>query len=138
MNFEQIAADAPQTLLGAIALYKVMRIEPYVFAIAAKMKVKPERRRIGAPFLIVLCMLGFACTTSRQRASEEIRSTNGTVTIRSVEARATVLGDGEQALSRLKLSAGKTLSVGMDGVDQSASSSNTVEGLKELNRLFGR
>jgi hypothetical protein len=85
---------------------------------------------------LVACVVG--CTTARQTVHEERRETNGVVTVRDASATARVLGDAEQALAKLRLSVGKTLSIGLEGVDQSASSSNTVQALEKLDSILGR
>lgn len=140
MNIEEIIASSPEIAISAVALYKVAKVEQRLDTIMTHLNIpRPPRKRGGAALLILACLFfAAACTTSRQRITEEIRMTNGTVTIRSIDAEATVLGDGEQTLAKMTLSAGKTLSVGMHGVEQTAAATNAVEALRSIDSILGK
>ena len=79
-------------------------------------------------------MTGCAYTT--QRITTESRGTNGIVEIRTTKNRALAWGDAKQVLDKLKLSNGKTQSVGVSGIDESASTTNIAGNLQAVTQLL--
>ena len=84
--------------------------------------------------LIVCAMSGCAYTT--QRISTESHGTNGLVELRTTKNRAYAWGDARQVIEKLKLSNGKTQSVGISSVDESASTTNIASNLNALVQLL--
>ena len=83
---------------------------------------------------MVASLTGCAYTT--QRISTESRGTNGLVEVRTTKNRAYAWGDARQVIEKLKLSNGKTQSVGVNNLDESASTTNIASNLQALVQLL--
>lgn len=88
------------------------------------------------PLLSVIVAVALAgCASIHQTNRTTTTGTNGVVTEMVLDTRCMTVGDANQAIERLRGSNGKTLSFGMEGEQQNASTTNAVEALRELNKL---
>lgn len=81
-----------------------------------------------------LALLG--CASITQKLRTEIHQTNGVVEIKETSSRAVALWDAKQTLEKLRVSNGKTHSIGLASGEQEASSTNLAGNLESLTRLL--
>jgi len=81
---------------------------------------------------LVLC----GCASINQSLRTETRQTNGVVEIRETRSRAVALWDAKQTVEKLRISSGKTHSIGLSGVESEAASTNMAWNLKALTDLL--
>lgn len=87
--------------------------------------------------LALLALLGLSgCAYTTQRIATESHGTNGLVEIRTTKNRAMAWGDARQTIEKLKLSNGKTQSVGVSELNESASTTNMASNLQALVQLL--
>jgi len=84
--------------------------------------------------LCVLCALFTGCASINQTLDSELRHPDGTVEIKRTQSRATAFWDAKQTLEKLKVSNGKTHSVGLTGVDNESSGTNAVNLIEAIVR----
>lgn len=68
----------------------------------------------------------------RQTLTTETRHPDGSVEIKTTTIKATAFWDSRQSLEKLRVSNGKTHSVGLAAMDSDTSSTNIVRGLEAL------
>lgn len=85
-----------------------------------------------------LCLLTTGCTTVTQTARSEDRATNGTVVIRETVNRAKLSPFGKQdsIIKELKISAGKTATVGAGSLETSSTNSDLGSSISHLLELL--
>lgn len=78
--------------------------------------------------LPLLCLLALACgcDTITQRLTTQRTLADGTVEIQSTYSKVSAKWDAKQTVERLRVSNGKTQSVGVSGLDQEATSTNAT------------
>lgn len=122
----------PEGATGAILAWFGMRLsamEARFDALADRMGVpkKPSKRRWTVPLVIgfvwLVSTLFTGCANVTQTARREVQGTNGLTEVYTLRNRIFALGDAKTAIEKSKLTAGKTLAVGADGVAESASNS---------------
>lgn len=83
--------------------------------------------------LTLLASLLFAgCAMNRQYATTETTSTNGVVTVTTAKAWTLAIGDARQVIEKSRASAGKTSSVGMEGLEQETTATNAVNLVEKI------
>jgi hypothetical protein len=87
-----------------------------------------------ALLLTLLALTG--CARMTQTLSTTTHYTNGIVEIRTSKATGWALWDAKQTLEKLRVSNGKTHSIGLTGVEQEASSTNAAATLDAVTRLL--
>lgn len=87
-------------------------------------------------FVIALIAAALAgCASINQTVRTEIRQTNGIVEVRETHSKVIALWDSNQTIDKLKVTNGKTQTIGVDGIDGNASSTNIVAGLEAMARI---
>jgi hypothetical protein len=76
------------------------------------------------------------CASINQSLRTETRGTNGIVEIKETRSRALAIWDAKQTIERLRVSNGKTHSVGLHSGENEASSTNTAASLRALTDLL--
>lgn len=84
---------------------------------------KKWRTPIVIGFLVTVSILLSGCANVTQTARREVQGTNGVAEVYTLRNRIFALGDAKTAIEKSKLTAGKTLAVGADGVREEASNS---------------
>lgn len=96
----------------------------------------------AAAILAVLLLAVFltpGCALQRPYISERTETTNGVIQSRTVKSTAVAIWPATSELAKGRLSAGKTLSVGVDGQAlESGAGTNDVEVLRNLRAILGR
>ena len=127
-----VLSHLPEGSLGVILAWFGMRLsamETRVDAlvrgldIQAKDSKKKWRTPIVIGFLVGVSILVSGCANVTQTARREVQATNGVVEVYTLRNRIFALGDAKTAIEKSKLTAGKTLAVGADGVREEASNS---------------
>lgn len=90
---------------------------------------------IGAA-LIVLGLLLSGCARLTQTLSTTITTTNGVLETRTSKATGWALFDSKNSLEKLRVSNGKTHSIGLSGMEQEASTTNATATLDAVTRLL--
>jgi hypothetical protein len=87
--------------------------------------------------LSILSFTGCAYYNPRLMTETETRQTNGVVVVQRQSLRAPAIATWPAAtdIAKQKISVGKTLSLGVDGLREDGGGTNLVEGLKQLNSL---
>jgi hypothetical protein len=96
---------------------------------------------VAAIFAVLLLAVIFTpgCAMQRPYISERTETTNGVIQSRTVKSTAVALWPATSELAKGRLSAGKTLSVGVDGQAlESGAGTNDVEVLRNLRAILGR
>lgn len=91
--------------------------------------------------LILLCIVAALCGCShlKENITSEVVGADGKVTERkTTRVSATEFFDSKQSIEKLRLSNGKTHSIGMSGFDGEASGTNAVRSLELLNDILGK
>ena len=89
--------------------------------------------------LLCVCCLFTGCALQRPYIHERTESTNGIVQLRTMKATSVALWPATAELAKGRLSAGKTLAIGVDGETTTAgATTNDVEVLKNLRGILGR
>lgn len=143
MIMAEIIPNIPDGLIGAMTAWlthRVYQVESRLEDIATQVGAQPRKRRsMKLPLMLVLAagalVASSGCTTLKQKAIIRETSTNGTVTVRELENRALTAGHGAQVLEKLRLSAGKTAAIGLEGLEQVSSNSASAT-LDSLGRLL--
>ena len=89
--------------------------------------------------VVALALAGIllaGCTSVRQEVQTTETATNGTTTTREVKARAVTLFDGRSVVREMRLSGGKTASIGVEGQETEAHGTNAVATLDAVTRLL--
>lgn len=81
------------------------------------------KRLVAALGLVVIAA---GCMSIDQEATTTTTAPDGTVTQFASHSRIRAIGDGRNAVDKVRASAGKTASVGASGVDQETSSTNAA------------
>lgn len=84
----------------------------------------------------ILVIMFSGCAFNRPNFKESVAGTNGTVTTRALSVPTWALWPATSALTSQKASLGKTFSVGTSELTQEAQSTNAVEALREMRRIF--
>jgi hypothetical protein len=79
---------------------------------------------------VFLCLAG--CTVIRQDVITTLEHPDGTIERRELHAKGRAFGDTHQSLSSLRISNGKTQSVGLSGMDQETSATNAVDLIEKI------
>ena len=87
-----------------------------------------------ALFAMLILLTGCAYTTQNIRT--ETKDKNGVVEVKFTKNRAMAWGDARQTIEKLQLSNGKTQSVGLSGIDESASTTNVAGNIAALTQLL--
>lgn len=87
-------------------------------------------------FLSVV-LVASGCASVRQKCRTEVTQPDGTVEVRETEAIARIpsLWDGKQSLKNLRLSNGRTHSIGLASSESESSTTNAVAALEALARI---
>jgi hypothetical protein len=89
--------------------------------------------------LSFLCLMVGGCALNRPLIQETVMTTNGVTTSRMMKSTTIALWPATSELVKQKLSAGKTLSVGTDGLSETAgATTNDVQILNSLRAILGR
>jgi hypothetical protein len=90
--------------------------------------------------LAILCVdLAFllvGCAFTTQSIRTEATGTNGIKEVRTTQSRAVAWGDARQVIEKLKLTNGKTQSVGISGLESESTTTNIASNLKALTDLL--
>lgn len=86
--------------------------------------------------LTVAAMLSHGCARLTQTLSTTTVLTNGVVETRLSKATGWALFDSKNSLEKLRVSNGKTHSIGLSGMEQEASSTNAAATLDAVTRLL--
>ena len=86
--------------------------------------------------LTAVAMLSSGCARLTQTLSTTTVLTNGVVETRVSKATGWTLLDSKNSLDKLRVSNGKTHSIGLSGMDQESSSTNTAATLDAVTRLL--
>lgn len=122
----------PEGSIGVVLAWLGMRIsalesrvDSFVRGMDAKAKDSKKKWRtpIVIGFLVGISILLSGCANVTQTARREVQATNGVVEIHTLRNRIFALGDAKTAIEKSKLTAGRTLAVGADGVQNEASNS---------------
>lgn len=93
--------------------------------------------RVSAAALLLIAWLSSSgCARMSQTLSTTLTHTNGTVEIRSSKAAGWAFWDAKQTLEKLRVSNGKTHSIGLTGAEQETSSTNAAATLDAVGRLL--
>jgi hypothetical protein len=76
------------------------------------------------------------CAYTIQKVSTTGTTTNGVVEVRTTSSKAVAWGDARQVLEKLKVSNGKTQSIGLDANESSTSTTNIAANLQALTELL--
>jgi hypothetical protein len=129
---DDLSNHLPEGSLGIVLAWlgmKVVSLESKMDLIVRGMNLKaPDTKRkwrtpIVIGFLIGAAILISGCANVTQTARREVRQTNGVVEVYTLRNRIFAVGDAKTAVEKSKLSAGKTLVVGAEGVREEASNS---------------
>jgi len=85
---------------------------------------------------ILLLLLLNGCAYTVQKVSTQGTTTNGVVEVRTIKSTAVAWGDARQTIEKLKVSNGKTQSIGLDGTESNATSTNIAANLQALTGLL--
>ena len=89
---------------------------------------------------LILLLIACACFTGCARMTEvlhsTITSTNGTVEVRDSKASGWVFGDSKNSLDKMRVSNGKTHSIGLSGMEQETTTTNIAASLDAMTRLI--
>jgi len=89
--------------------------------------------------LLCVCALIAGCALQRPYIHERTETTNGVVQLRTMKATSVAIWPATAELAKGRLSAGKTLAIGVDGETTTAgATTNDVEVLKNLRGILGR
>ena len=87
------------------------------------------------PFLCLLA-LACGCDTITQRLTTQRTLADGTVEIQSTYSRVSAKWDAKQTVEKMRVSNGKTQSVGVSGLDQESTTTNLAGNLRALTDLL--
>lgn len=123
----------PELGIGGILVWLVNRVgalESRIDAIMGGLNLKaPDRKKkwrtpLAVGFIVAAAIAFSGCTSISQGTRQPILLSDGkTVGYVELKNRAVTLFDGKQTLEKLRLSAGKTSTIGVDGLDQVSSNS---------------
>lgn len=102
------------------------RIDSIVRGLDMKASGDPKKKwrtPLVIGFLVAISIFVSGCANVTQTARREVQATNGVVEVYTLRNRIFALGDAKTAIEKSKLTAGKTLAVGADGVREEASNS---------------
>lgn len=85
---------------------------------------------------IAICFVG--CAINRPYIAEKSTGTNGVVNERIVKSTSLALWPATTELSKQRVSAGKTLTVGTDGLSETTGGTNVVDALRALDSILGK
>lgn len=89
-----------------------------------------------ALFALAVIMALTGCAYTIQKVHTEAAGTNGVLEVRSTTSKAVAWGDARQVLEKLKVSNGKTQSIGLDAAESSTSTTNIGANLQALTELL--
>lgn len=93
----------------------------------------------GLAGMLCVCLFFTGCALQRPYIHERTETTNGVVQLRTMKATSVALWPATAELTKGRLSAGKTLAIGVDGETTTAgATTNDVEVLKNLRGILGR
>ncbi len=87
---------------------------------------------------ILLCSIAVGCAINRPVITETVTGTNGVTTTRTLKVTSMAVWPATTSLERQKVTIGKTLSVGTDGLTQEGGGTNVVETLRALDSILGK
>lgn len=82
--------------------------------------------------ILALVVLLCGCDTITQRLSTQRTLTDGSIELVSTYSRVSAKWDARQTLDKLRISNGKTHSVGMTGIEQETTTTNLAGNLRAL------
>ena len=85
---------------------------------------------------LLLAFLLTGCAYTVQQVKTTSVSTNGIPETRLTKSTAVAFGDARQVLEKLKVSNGKTQSIGIDSTESSATSTNVATNLQAITDLL--
>lgn len=92
---------------------------------------------------VLVCFIGgvgawsfFGCARMTQTLTTKITQTNGVVEERSSKVSGMAFWDAKQTLEKLRVSNGKTHSIGLTGAEQESATTNMAASLDALTRLL--
>ena len=98
----------------------------------------PPKRSQGLLALAALLLILSGCARMSQTLTTTTTATNGAVEIRESRVVGFALFDSKNTFDALRVSNGKTHSIGLKGVDQEATSTNAVEALRAIDSILGK
>lgn len=86
--------------------------------------------------LLAILIASSGCAYTTQNIRTETTDQNGVVEVKFTKNRAMAWGDARQTIEKLRLSNGKTQSVGLSGLDETASTTNVAGNISALTQLL--
>lgn len=133
--------SASLVMLGFL-LWRIRMMDARLRALTEAVAACPTcRKHLRFPVepVIALALAGLlvaGCTSVRQEVQTTETATNGTTTTREVKARAVTLFDGRSVVREMRLSGGKTASIGVEGQETEAHGTNAAATLDAVTRLL--
>lgn len=95
--------------------------------------------------LLIAALVGLAtllfmpgCAVYSVNLETENRMTNGVVQMQRLKARPLAVWPATTEIARQKISVGKTLTLGVDGLREDGGGTNLVQGLRELGNILDK
>ena len=153
MNFAPLVLCSPQPCLGTLSLR--LHVPESVAEPACRHPLMmgahgqslgrksfpsspPPKRSQGLLALAALLLSFCGCARMSQTLTTTTTATNGAVEIRESRVTGFALFDSKNTFDALRVSNGKTHSIGLKGVDQEATSTNAVEALRAIDSILGK
>ena len=135
--------SASLVMLGFL-LWRIRMMDARLRALTEAVAACPTCRKhlrfpVEPVIAVALALAGIllaGCTSVRQEVQTTETATNGTTTTREVKARAVTLFDGRSVVREMRLSGGKTASIGVEGQETEAHGTNAAATLDAVTRLL--
>ena len=88
--------------------------------------------------ILILLATCVGCALNRPALTETITGTNGVTTTRSLKVTTFALWPATTSLEKQRVTIGKTLGVGMEGLQADGGGTNAVEALRSIDSILGK